>query len=473
MEIMNHLPVQSASFDKLGFQSKAQEIATFINNYPSRLPCSISINGPWGSGKSTMLNLIEELLHTEKCRIIRFNPWMVTDRESLINNLFEEIYFEIDGGFTKAKGKFAAYAEKIVPSAVKLLTYFGAASQGVDPRSATMIGNSAGEAAKGVGDLLFDKPLSKRKKELYDSMELITSENEDKIVIMIDELDRLFPEEIITVFQMIKSSLDFPGLFFVVAMDETVVHEAIQKQGISKPDYYLQKIFQRSYYINTKFQIKTLVDNFLLCNLDESNDSDAALLECLEVFIYYERDKYVEHIFQGPPEEYDSTLVGKYEWAPYDKNTKSDISAAYSSISQSLIENLNLNNPRTFIKFSYQLREIWPSYYDNIITDNGKYKFCIHAAFVILISQLTNPTYTETKYLLKGFVVDRDNKVPDYVKNVRDFLFTILPRVIQSSVNNNNAQARRLDTVVRTAVFYLNQFPDYLRGTQILESTPS
>ncbi|MBT2701300.1 hypothetical protein J7E79_28985 [Bacillus sp. ISL-40] len=43
MEAMNHLPVEKISFDKLGFESKAREIATFINEYPLHLPCSISI----------------------------------------------------------------------------------------------------------------------------------------------------------------------------------------------------------------------------------------------------------------------------------------------------------------------------------------------------------------------------------------------------------------------------------------------
>ncbi|MEH6945281.1 KAP family P-loop NTPase fold protein [Bacillus sp. JJ722] len=242
LEEINYLPVDDTSYDKLDFKSKAIEIASVINNFPTYSPFSISINGPWGSGKSTMLNFIEQSLDKKKCNIIRFNPWTVSDEDSLITNLFEEIYYEIDGGVTNAKQKFAEYAQKIISPATKLSSYVGALSNGIDPRMAGVISNSAGESAKGIGEILFTKPLSKRKKELHKEMKLRYSDTEQKIVVLIDELDRLFPDEIITVFQMIKSALDFPGLVFVVAMDEIIINEALIKIGINNPTYYLEKI---------------------------------------------------------------------------------------------------------------------------------------------------------------------------------------------------------------------------------------
>jgi hypothetical protein len=156
---------------------------------------------------------------------------------------------------------------------------------------------------KGVGNLLFDKPLSRRKKELYEEMELKVGDSREKIVVIIDELDRLFPDEIITVFQMIKSSLDFPGLFFVVAMDDTAVSDALVKKGISNPTYYLQKIFQRSYNINAKYQIRTLADHFLLNNLDGSRECDKGLIESVQAFIFQDKSKFVDTMLSGNPRD--------------------------------------------------------------------------------------------------------------------------------------------------------------------------
>ena len=261
MEI-NYLPLEVIEDDKLSFKSKAIEIALSINEYPSYLPYSISIRGPWGSGKSTMLNFIEHYLNKDKCKVIRFNPWIITDRDTLINSLFEEIYYQIDGGLTKTKEKFIDYALKVVPSATKVATYFGAISNGVEPGSASTLSSGASESVKGVGELLFNKPLSRRKQELYEEMYRTHIGTDNKIVVMIDELDRLFPDEIITIFQMIKSALDLPGLIFIVAMDEMMIHEALENKGISRSKQYLDKIFQNNYYINTKYQLKTLVDHF-------------------------------------------------------------------------------------------------------------------------------------------------------------------------------------------------------------------
>lgn len=109
---------------------------------------------------------------------------------------------------------------------------------------------------------------------------------------MIDELDRLFPDEVVTVFQMIKSNLDLPCLFFVVAMDGKVMLDALKTKGVSKPDYYLQKIFQRSCLINTKYQIKTLSENFIMKYLDQDKKSHRELQEALLAYFYLE-----DHVF--------------------------------------------------------------------------------------------------------------------------------------------------------------------------------
>ncbi|MRB19199.1 hypothetical protein GH853_32545, partial [Bacillus thuringiensis] len=90
---------------------------------------------------------------------------------------------------------------------------------GIAPAAAAMAGTISGDTAQVVSDSFFDeKPLSKRKTDLNNILDQTLREDGQKIVVMIDELDRLFPDEVVTVFQMIKSNLDLPGLFFIVAM---------------------------------------------------------------------------------------------------------------------------------------------------------------------------------------------------------------------------------------------------------------
>ena len=457
-EELNYLPVDDIEFDKLGFKYKAEEIASFINTFPSYLPYSIGINGSWGSGKSTMLNFIEQSLNKEKCSVIRFNPWMVTDRDSLIKNLFEEIYYEIDGGLTGAKEKFAEYAQKIIPSAAKIGTYFTSLSHGMDTRSAGVISGGAGEAVKSVGELLFDKPLSKRKKELHDKMSQTYSYTDKKIVVMIDELDRLFPDEIITVFQMIKSALDFPGLVFIVAMDENMVTEALEKRGISRPTYYLEKIFQRNYYVKTKNQIRTLADHFLITYLDDNYELAYAVCDHIEAYIFQEEAKFASL----EPLEFKGRLGEDWEW---EQSESKDVISSYYSFFDELTDELNLANPRTFIKFAVLIQELWPSYYDNVMTGEETDTFRLHAAFLILLSYIWYPSNCDAS-VFSTYTVREDK--PKFLFKVGTHFDVILPKY-KKKTSHNYFETRRLDSVVRDATLYLNQFPDYIRHLRLSE----
>lgn len=459
-EGLNYLPVDNIEYDKLGFEAKASEIASFISTFPSYLPYAIAINGPWGSGKSSMLNFIEQSLDQDKCSIIRFNPWLVTDRESLIDNLFEEIYYEIDGGFTNTKQKFAEYAQKLIPSATKLVTYFGSISQGADPRTSSVISGSAGEAAKGIGDILFDKPLSKRKKELHEEMAQTYSDTNKKIVVMIDELDRLFPDEIITVFQMIKSTLDFPGLFFVVAMDNTMIFEALEKRGISKPTYYLEKIFQRNYFVRTKNQIETLAENFLLPYLDDGFKIEKKLKDCIEAYIFLDSSKYATFEFS-----IFSDRLGN-EWE-FERGDEKGLTSSYRKVANLLSQELNLANPRTFINFATHIKELWPNYYKNVVDKDNNDTFRMHAAFLILLCYMWYPN--ECDINMFGYTVEKTEKQP-FIKQVNEHFDFLLPKY-KSKQAPNSFTYKKLDNVIRESILYLNQFPDYLRRLKLRDET--
>ncbi|MDQ4679987.1 P-loop NTPase fold protein, partial [Stenotrophomonas maltophilia group sp. RNC7] len=140
-----YLPLTSIESDKLHFSTKAKEIAKFIEVVPNNIPYAISINGSWGAGKSTMLNFIEEELNTGICKVVRFNPWMINNREELILYLFEEIYDCIDKGYTNAKEKFKSYALKISSPLAKLTTLAVSMSQGVPAPVANPVANAVGD----------------------------------------------------------------------------------------------------------------------------------------------------------------------------------------------------------------------------------------------------------------------------------------------------------------------------------------
>ncbi|WP_226644447.1 hypothetical protein [Mesobacillus subterraneus] len=152
-------------------------------------------------------------------------------------------------------------------------------------------------------------------------------------------------------------------------------------------------------------------------------------------------------------------LGDDWDWMPADSE---DLRASYSSINRGLIDDLNLVNPRTFIKFVDHLRELWPRYIDKIITEEESDIFRLHAAFLILLIYIWHPTECDYKMFqnLKG------QERPRFIIRVRDHFNHLFPKY-----QSNNAELsytlKHFDSIVHEATHYLNQFPDYQRSLRL------
>ncbi|MEZ0481163.1 P-loop NTPase fold protein [Planococcus sp. SSTMD024] len=461
MTILNHLPLTESHHDKLNFEPKSKEISKFIKKFPSHFPCAISVNGSWGSGKSTMLNFIEKDLRDSNVNVIRFNPWMITDRDSLIKNLFEEIYYSIDDGYDNLKSKFIEYAKKIIPSATKAAAYAGAAAQGIDPNGLSILANSAEKTSQGISQLLFDKPLSKRKNDLSKELNRIFYGSEEKIVVIIDELDRVFPKEILVVFQMMNAVLNLPGIHFVIAMDDKAINEALTSEGFKNPEYYLQKIFQKKYYIQTDYQLRTLTTNVLKSVFDIDNTSYKALNNNLEAFIYTNQNKWITVLEDEKINGYISELASLEENEgadiEYMVHSLNDINSSYWKLFNLFSEELNLQNPRKFIKLVDFIYENWEEYYKILSSRNYNSDYEMQAAFLMLLAYYEYPidfhyTIFDNRYSL-------DKEAPEFLIAVRNHLNLTLPGF--NIKQGNRTRRERKTEIIKIVDSYFNKFPDY------------
>ncbi|RJS56733.1 KAP family P-loop NTPase fold protein [Bacillus subtilis] len=435
MEYKNYLPLTDIDNDKLNFKGLSIEIAEFINAFPSDIPFSISLNGSWGSGKSTMLNFIEKNLN-EKCKVIRFNPWLITNKEDLILSIFEEMNEQITSLASKSsniKEKLKSYSLKFMPTFVKGLTYYESMKYNIDP---SLTGVLAEEASKFTESLVkekeFDKPLSVQKKELEYELRKVLSDGNEKIVIFIDELDRLFPDEIITVFQMVKAILDFPGVLFVVAMDDEVVKNALSKKGIQNPVDYLDKIFQKSYNLSSKYQIRTLTKSYIYPRLDLDNECHKYLKRCLDTYImgHYELQiKDFTHDQDLVLENCETEEDKKVNWELKQNTKRGSLLGSYQDLFKEFSNSLNLDNPRRFSKFSSYILENWPKLYKQIFNDRSKKDLYLHCTFILLVTNYFYPEYISVEYLDKKFEKSglEVANMPLFVQTVRTHLELIFP----------------------------------------------
>ena len=87
------LPIQNVSEDKLNRGSFASSLASAIMDYSSSSSFTIGLYGEWGSGKTSLINLVLDDIEKRKDKtiILRFNPWLCSETNQLISQFFKQL----------------------------------------------------------------------------------------------------------------------------------------------------------------------------------------------------------------------------------------------------------------------------------------------------------------------------------------------------------------------------------------------
>lgn len=254
---MEHLFSDSLTqTDLLGRDKFAKEIAlSLLKNFPLNSDSLVfGLNGRWGSGKSTLRGFIiremkKQMGEDDKIIIYNeFNPWMFSGQEQLqkefLKGLKEKLqknsrlktYFE--AGTKKAKNMLDIIPDTINISFLPDLIKKFIPVEEVKVPYKTELGKAL--------DLLFNE---KSVVDLKKAVDKLIQKEEIRLFIFIDDLDRLTPEEVIQIFQLIKLNANFKNTVFVVAYDAEVVQVALEKHYGDNGKRYLSKIVQVDYTI--------------------------------------------------------------------------------------------------------------------------------------------------------------------------------------------------------------------------------
>lgn len=258
-------PINSRSEDFLDRKEFSDNIANAILNYDDATNSSLTIGlyGKWGSGKTSIVNMIIEKLENEDDIIIfKFEPWLFSDTQQLISSFFKELAKSIKYKDSSAK------AIQIGEELETYSTFFKPMSLIPEPTISVMsllsekVFSGIGNAVKKWGNLK-----AKNLEDTKKSIEKHISELNKKILIIIDDIDRLNNTEIRQIFQMIKVLGNFPNTIYLSSMDKEVVIDALSEVQKGDGSEYLEKI------INVPFEVpsisKTDVEKFLFQKLDE------------------------------------------------------------------------------------------------------------------------------------------------------------------------------------------------------------
>lgn len=258
--ISSDRPISSGADDVLGRSGFAQALANLFIQWKGEDSLVVALYGPWGSGKSSVKNMILESIEKGDSRptVIEFNPWAWSGRDRLLSAFFEEVGIVIGNkpGASEAKdlaGRWRRYGARLnlagtSLAAIKPLAFLLAgplASLGVGAAglAAEQIADIAKKAAEAHDTGSEEKSLEELKEDL--SSEL--SKLDTSLLIVIDDVDRLTTEEIRLLFQVIKINADFPRVVYFLLFDRGVVERALDGVAGSSGAVYLEKIVQAGF----------------------------------------------------------------------------------------------------------------------------------------------------------------------------------------------------------------------------------
>ena len=223
MPIPGDNPIRDADADVLGRTATAKSFAGHILELDASEGAAVGVFGPWGSGKTSFINLARTEFEQAKIPVLDFNPWMFSGTEQLVGRFFDELSAELRlRDFAKAGKALKKYGDALTAP----LSLLGV----------PLVKELVTAALKTVGSVT---SVNQRRKDVEDALRKCKR----PIIVVLDDVDRLSVSEIRDVFKLARLTAGFPNLIYIVLCDRLRVEQALDEDGLSGRDY-LEKIIQ-------------------------------------------------------------------------------------------------------------------------------------------------------------------------------------------------------------------------------------
>jgi predicted KAP-like P-loop ATPase len=297
--------------DFLGFDVHANLIKELIKD-DKMLPLIIGLFGDWGSGKSSILEVLKRDLEKEsKTTCLYFNGWTFEGYDDAKAALLETIVKAFED-----EKKFDAEIKDNLEKLYKSIKWMRVIGFGLKNIAIPLITGEITQIAQGINDIaddpeqFIDDSNKDNKFEVVrkfrDEFEKLLDKSKiDKLVVIIDDLDRCLPDRIIDNLEAIKLFLNVKNTAFVIGADPRIVRHAIEyryKDMIDDSNKensnerivydYLEKLIQIPYNLPklSESEVETYI-TLLFCENDiDSSDDFKIVLEAFKKF--REQDRY-------------------------------------------------------------------------------------------------------------------------------------------------------------------------------------
>lgn len=218
-------PIETPDEDQFDYYSEALHIANTLSKLPVNKAVSVAVLSPWGNGKTSFVNLIKYAIKYGidgkplfEHIIVDFNPRQSKNVASIQEDFFKALTENIPDE-SGLRDKISNYLENI-----------------------------------GIQDLhpvakIFTRVIKKTKDDAIDEVNSALDNLGKRLIVFIDDFDRLTDVEIIEVLKLIDKNAAFRHTVFITAYDETAVSNALKKYESSKGIAYIDKFFTLRFHL--------------------------------------------------------------------------------------------------------------------------------------------------------------------------------------------------------------------------------
>ena len=234
-------PIDSPDEDKFGFNALAETIAGSISKMTRPEGTVITINGPWGSGKSSLINLIRhhlcDTIQERELKIVDFKCWWFRGEEALTIAFFRELCSGMEPNEEATKKAISKLGAQLLVKASPLVGGM-----------TNMVAPTAGPVASSLTEFIAsfieqNETVEKLHEEIYEKLQ----HGSKRYLIIIDDIDRLSPDEAMLIFRLVKSVGGLPNVMYLLAYDRQLAEKIVSERYPSEGPHYLEKIVQASF----------------------------------------------------------------------------------------------------------------------------------------------------------------------------------------------------------------------------------
>ena len=249
--------------DQFGFAGMAKRLAPSIVEASKGDGIVIGLEGRWGSGKTSLLNFLRTELvaaQNEGIHTITIAPWLNGNTSSMVESLLEPmtaILKDKEKALAAPDGEKEIAAKEQMAEVGQLLRDYGpktarriasfANAAGYFIQGGQVVGGAFEAAANAVEQFI---PVGPTPSELKQKITKKIQELNVGFVVILDDIDRLEPEQAVEVVRLVRSVADFPRVAYLMCYDREVLAQAL-KTGLKVADgnLFLQKIVQLTFNI--------------------------------------------------------------------------------------------------------------------------------------------------------------------------------------------------------------------------------